>query len=166
MGARGPARSRWTYLAVVCGAALFLATGCLGEKVSTAPTSQVDRPTDPEECPEVDILGEINNFAPRLVPVIDHGKTWPIELRSGEAIEIMVESPNYGSSGSGPSLPDIRVKGPEGTLLLENEGSSSNDHHVAIETDGVHEVTVENPAFLDSAEWYTEIHWYPDIECA
>lgn len=157
-----PAGSWWTYLAVVCVGLLFLVTGCVGGNISEEPPLEVDRPTAAgEECPEVEVMRDQVYLAPRVLPVLDHGNAWPIDLRAGEAVEIWI-----GHGKQGTSLPDLRMTGPEGALLLEKDGWSINDQTVAIETDGAHEITVENQYLTKSAEWIVEIHWYPSIECA
>lgn len=158
---RSLTQSPWTILALACVGVLFLAAGCIGGNVSKEPTVEVDRPTDPdEECPEVEVLRELETFAPRIVPFFDHGTTWPIDLRTGEAIEIWI-----GHGKRGTSLPDLRVAGPEGSILLEKDGYSTNDQHVSVETNGTHEITVENQYITKSSEWTVEVNWYPDIEC-
>lgn len=151
-------------LAVICLGILFLLAGCVGGNVDKAPTLEVDRPTDPdEECPEVDVLRETLNFAPGLFPIGDHGKTWPIELREGEAVKISITGTTYGGT---QSLPDLSMADPEGSLLLDKDGYSSNHHRMPVEANGTHEITVEHQYLTETAEWVVEIHWYPDIECA
>lgn len=161
---RAPARSPWTALAVLGVGGLVLLAGCLGGTVSQEPTLEVDRPADPgEDCPEVEVLRQTLNFAPRIFPVVDHGATWPIELRAGEAVKVSITGTSYGGT---QSLPDLRMADPEGALLLDKDEYSSNHHRVSVETNGTHEITIENQYLTKTAEWVVEIHWYPDIECA
>lgn len=148
-------------MAVVCVAALPLVTGCIGGNIDQAAPLEVDRPTgSTEACPEVEVLYETQHFAPRLFPLVDHGTTWPIELRAGEAVEIWI-----GHGKSSTSLPDLRVTDPGGAVLLEKTGYSINDQTVSVEENGTHEITVENQYLTKSAEWVVEINWYTDIAC-
>lgn len=159
---RGPTGSRWSYLAVLCIGVLFLVAGCIGGNVREEAPLEVDRPTDPDEdCPEVEVLRETQYFAPRVLPIRDHGTTWPIDLRTGEAVEVWI-----GHGERDTSLPDLRITDPKGSLILDKDGYSSNDHRVSVETNGTHEITVENQYITKTAEWVIEIHWYPDIACA
>lgn len=163
---RVPPRSRWTYLAFLCLVGSVLAAGCIGGNVSEEAVLEVDRPTDADEaCSEVKVLRDSTAYAPRLVPFLDHGKAWPIELRAGEAVKISLFQANPRDPGSSAGLPDLTMADPEGSLLLEKTGSSTHHHRVPVETNGTHEITVENPHLTEGGEWSVEIRWYPDIEC-
>lgn len=164
---RVPTRSRWTYLTVVCVGVLSLLAGCVGDNVREKAPLEVERPTGSSQaCTEVDVLRETQGFEPELLPIGDHGATWPIDLREGEAVKIEILWGGSRGGGTGMGLPDLRMAEPGGSLLLEKTAYSINDHTVSIETNGTHEITVEHTSLTKSARWIVEIHWYPDIECA
>lgn len=160
------ARSRWTYLAVACAGALLLLAGCVGGNVSQEDDLQVDRPANSEgACTEVDVLDDSESYVPKVLPIGDHGTTWPIDLRSGEAVKLSIFWAGSRERAAELGLADLKVVDPEGAVLLEKDGYSSNHHTVTAETDGTYKITMENPALTKGGMWRLEVHWYPDVDC-
>lgn len=155
--------NRRSCLAAIGTGTVASLSGCLGESTDRQPELPIerDRPEDEHGCLETELLDfERAILAPKLASLVGFNSAvqWEVDLEAGEELYIRITNPDM------HFLPEFTITDPAGTAIID-ERPVDNIYTIEPQVDGQHVITLRNPRWSESGEWYVDLEWYNDPGC-